>query len=235
MARNIALRPEPEGLAHYVATDESARVRELAYVGRFWDAIKTHRKVFSSVAIGFVLLTAIVSILTPKQYTAVAKLIVGGTPNQAASQDKATGLPVLNALALQSADLSSDTFAELMQEGPVADQVISKLNLSVGRERLLNRVAVKPVLNTALPIAISHSAGATDSMASAPATSALPAASSRPAGTRASSRPVATLETAEAATPAASTIPRAPTGSWMLIRIVGHSIPKVDPGSATPR
>ena len=150
MARNIALRPEPEGLAHYVATDESARVRELAYVGRFWDAIKTHRKVFSSVAIGFVLLTAIVSILTPKQYTAVAKLIVGGTPNQAASQDKATGLPVLNALALQSADLSSDTFAELMQEGPVADQVISKLNLSVGRERLLNRVAVKPVLNTAV-------------------------------------------------------------------------------------
>jgi succinoglycan biosynthesis transport protein ExoP len=150
MARNIALRPEPEGLAHYVATDEPARVRELAYVGRFWDAIKTHRKVFSSVAIGFVLLTAIVSIMTPKQYTAVAKLIVGGTPNQAASQDKATGLPVLNALALQSADLSSDTFAELMQEGPVADQVISKLNLSVGRERLLNRVAVKPVLNTAV-------------------------------------------------------------------------------------
>ncbi|HEY5425347.1 MAG TPA: Wzz/FepE/Etk N-terminal domain-containing protein, partial [Candidatus Tumulicola sp.] len=150
MSRNIALRTPDEGLAPYVSRDEAAKFRELAYIGRFWDAIKAHRKVFLGVAIGFVLLTAIVSMMTPKQYTAVVKLIVGGTPNQAASSEKATQLPVLNALALQSADLSSDTFAELMQEGPVADQVISKLGLKVSRDRLLHGITVKPVLNTAV-------------------------------------------------------------------------------------
>lgn len=150
MARNIVLRPHDERLAPYFDSDETTQVRELAYVGRFWDAIKSHRKVFLSIAIGFVVLTAIVSVLTPKQYTAVAKLIVGSTPNQAASDEKATGLPVLNAIALQSADLSANTFAELMQEGPVADQVISQLNLNVGRGSLLSRIAVKPVLDTAV-------------------------------------------------------------------------------------
>ncbi|HKU80862.1 MAG TPA: polysaccharide biosynthesis tyrosine autokinase [Candidatus Tumulicola sp.] len=150
MAKELAIRPNDERLAPYVPTEEPLHLRELAYAGRLWDAIVSHRKVFAAVAIGFVLLTAIVSLLTPKQYTAVAKLIVGNTPNQAASDEKATGLPVLNAIALQSADLSSDTFAELMQEGPVADEVIAQLGLKVGRERLLNRVAVKPVLNTAV-------------------------------------------------------------------------------------
>jgi len=55
-----------------------------------------------------------------------------------------------------------------------------------------------------------------------------------PGGIVRSIRPVAALDTAEAATPAASTIPSAPTGSWMLMRIDGHSKPRVDPGSATP-
>ncbi len=149
MSRNIAIRPD-EPIATYAGGEDAANVRELAYVGRFWDAIKLHRRVFLGVAIGFVLLTAVVSILTPKQYTAVVKLIVGGTPNQAVSSEKATQLPVLNALALQSADLSSDTFAELMQEGPVADQVIAKLDLKVSRDRLLHGISVKPVLNTAV-------------------------------------------------------------------------------------
>lgn len=150
MSRNIALRTANEPLAPYVSAEEATNFRELAYVGRFWDAIKSHRKVFFGIAIGFVVLTAVVSFLTPKQYTASVKFIVGGTPNQASSTDKATQLPVLNALALQSADLSADTFAELMQEGPVADQVISKLGLKVGRGRLLKGISVKPVLNTAV-------------------------------------------------------------------------------------
>ena len=43
------------------------------------------------------------------------------------------------------------------------------------------------------------------------------------------------LETTEAATPNASSIPRAPTGSWKLSRIEGHKRPRVDPGRATVR
>jgi hypothetical protein len=44
---------------------------------------------------------------------------------------------------------------------------------------------------------------------------------------------VAALEITEAVTPKASKIPRAPTGSWKLMRIEGHRRPKVEPGSAT--
>ena len=150
MSRNIVARGPDQGVAEYVNTAETAKIRELAYAGRFWDAIKTHRRVFLTVAIGFVVLTALISLVMPREYTATAKLIVGGTPNEATSEEKATDLPVLNALNLESADLSSDTFAELMQEGPVADEVISKLNLNVSRDHLLGRIAVKPVLNTAV-------------------------------------------------------------------------------------
>ena len=96
-------------------------------------------------------------------------------------------------------------------------------------------ITPKPVLNTALPTTMIHSAGAVASAASAALTSAAPAASSGPCRTRARTRPVAALETTAAATPATSTIPSAPTGSWMLIRIDGHSMPRVEPGRATLR
>ena len=43
------------------------------------------------------------------------------------------------------------------------------------------------------------------------------------------------LDTTEAATPNASSIPRAPTGSWKLSRIDGQRRPRVDPGRATVR
>ncbi len=101
MSRNIVARGADQRITEYVSTEETANVRELAYVGRFWDAIKAHRRVFLAVAIGFVVLTALVSIVIPREYTATAKLIVGGTPNEATSEEKATDLPVLNALALQ--------------------------------------------------------------------------------------------------------------------------------------
>ena len=48
-------------------------------------------------------------------------------------------------------------------------------------------------------------------------------------------RPVAALETTEAVTPNASKTPRAPSGSWKLSRIEGHTRPRVEPGNATVR
>jgi polysaccharide biosynthesis transport protein len=150
MHDHLAVSDEGGQTAVYVQTSESTKFRELAYIGRLWDAIKTHRRIFFGVALGFVVLTAVVSVLIPKQYTASVKFIVGGTPNQETSDEKATDLPVLNAIALQSSDLSSETFAEMMQEGPVADEVISQLGLNVSRDRLLSHVSVKPVLNTAV-------------------------------------------------------------------------------------
>jgi hypothetical protein len=94
-------------------------------------------------------------------------------------------------------------------------------------------ITPKPVLNSALPATMIHSAGAAASAASAALISTAPKANSGPCRTRARIRPVAALDTTAAATPATSTIPSAPTGSWMLIRIDGHSMPSVEPGSAT--
>ena len=93
----------------------------------------------------------------------------------------------------------------------------------------------EPDADTALPTAISQSPGVAASTASAMLTRAAPMARGGPGDIVRRIRPVAALDKAEAAAPAASTTPRAPTGSWMLTRIDGHSSPRVDPGSATPR
>ncbi len=95
--------------------------------------------------------------------------------------------------------------------------------------------APKPSPNTTMPTANTHSAGARASAARAAAASAVPTASTGPQRARDRMRPVATLETTLAATPKASKIPSAPTGTPRLSRIEGHSWPRVEPGSAMNR
>jgi capsular exopolysaccharide synthesis family protein len=106
---------------------------------------------------GFIALVAILSLVLPKTYSTTVKLIAGnpGAGGQVdGNTDSASGpdsqLPVLNALLIASGVESTETYVELFQETPVAQQVISALNLHVGPRELLKHVEVKPVTNTSI-------------------------------------------------------------------------------------
>jgi succinoglycan biosynthesis transport protein ExoP len=150
MARHLANREFSSQPAPYEPTNETTQLRDLAYVGRLFSSIRLHWRLFAGILVGFVGLVTLCTLLIPKQYTATVKMIVGGVQNESDAQEKYSSLPVLNALALQSSDLSSDTVAELVQEGPVLDKVIDTLKLDQDRTQLLSHVSVKPVLNTAI-------------------------------------------------------------------------------------
>lgn len=150
MTPTPALRDEHANLASHEPLKDSYPLRDLAQVGRLFRSIRSHWKVFVGVFAGFVALVTIGTLLVPKQYTATVKMIIGGTLNRESAAERYSTLPVLNALTLQSSDLSADTIAELVQEGPVLDQVISTLNLNQSRGELLSHVSVKPVVNTAI-------------------------------------------------------------------------------------
>jgi polysaccharide biosynthesis transport protein len=150
MPRNLANRHSAPPPAVYEVTNEAERLRELAYIGRFLAAIRAHWKLFVGVLAGFVVLVTVGTLVVPKRYTASVKMIVGSAGSAIDAEQRSSTLPVLNALVLQSSDLSSDTVAELVQEGPVVDKVISTLGLKASRTQVLSQVSVKPVLNTAI-------------------------------------------------------------------------------------
>jgi capsular exopolysaccharide synthesis family protein len=132
----------------YEASNEDERARELAYVGRLLSSIRVHWRLFAAVFFGFLALVTIGTLLVPRQYTATVKMIVGSAPSTADSQQST--LPVLNALVLQSSDLSSNTVAELVQEGPVVDKVIDRLKLKDSPGDILSHLSVKPISETAI-------------------------------------------------------------------------------------
>lgn len=111
-----------------------------------------------AIFLGFVGLVLILSLILPKTYTTTVKLIAGnpgaGGVDASAGTDGAAGpnsqLPVLNALMIASGVQSTETYVELFQETPVAEQVISSLGLHVSPRELLSHVDVKPVTNTAI-------------------------------------------------------------------------------------
>jgi polysaccharide biosynthesis transport protein len=109
---------------------------------------------------GFVGLVLILSLVMPKSYTTTVKLIAGNSGSSLNSSDSTSGgstsagpnsdIPALNALLILSGVQSAETYVELFQETPVAEQVISALRLSVSPHELLRHLAVKPVTNTSI-------------------------------------------------------------------------------------
>ncbi len=119
---------------------------------RLYKILWRRRKLLLAVWAAFFVAVALVTLLTPKKYTTAVKLISGGSsagaPN--ATNDPSTNLPVLNALLAATGQQSSETYAELLQQSPVAVQVIKDLNLNTSVGALLSHVVVKPVTNTAI-------------------------------------------------------------------------------------
>jgi capsular exopolysaccharide synthesis family protein len=119
---------------------------------RLYKILWRRRKLLLAVWAAFFVAVALFTFLTPKRYTTTVKLISGGSSQNSptATNDSTTNLPVLNALLAATGQQSSETYAELLQQSPVAIQVIKDLNLDTSVAGLLSRVIAKPVTNTAI-------------------------------------------------------------------------------------
>lgn len=113
-----------------------------------------HRNIFIAIVLGFFALVVGLTIFVPKTYTAEAKLIAGsnGSPTSGTSvqPNEVTSIPVLNALLAGSGVQSAETYAELFQQFPVAQQVAQNLGLHTSTQELLGHVKVTPINNTTI-------------------------------------------------------------------------------------
>jgi len=118
---------------------------------RLWKTLMRRRRLMLSIWAGFFILVALFTVLQPKKYTTATKLIAGTHgPSSSDSGDASTNLPVLNALLAASSQQSSETYAELMQQSPVAAAVIANLHLNVSVDDLFKHVFVRPVTDTSI-------------------------------------------------------------------------------------
>jgi len=103
-----------------------------------------------AIFLGFIGLVLIFSLLVPKSYTTQIKVIAGNSSAVPGGENADSQLPVLNALLAASGVQSAETYVELFQETPVAQQVIQNLRLNMSPGALLQHVNVKPITNTSI-------------------------------------------------------------------------------------
>ncbi|HEV2741210.1 MAG TPA: polysaccharide biosynthesis tyrosine autokinase, partial [Candidatus Elarobacter sp.] len=113
----------------------------------FAGTLRRRSRLFAFIVLGVIAAVAVVTLLTPKTYTTVVKMIAGN-PNAVAQNPQAQMLPALSALMLPNAAQSAETYAELIGETPVVQRVIDDLHLSTDVRTLQGAVKVKPVTNT---------------------------------------------------------------------------------------
>lgn len=145
----IQLPTAGSGIAPYAGTTQPEPQNELGGIGRV--LLRRIRPMLAIFA-GFVALVFILTLILPKTYTTTVKVIAGnpGTTGFAGAGNVSsdTQVPVLNALLIATGMQSTETYVELFQEIPVAQQVIAQLGLKATPHELLSKVDVKPVVNT---------------------------------------------------------------------------------------
>jgi succinoglycan biosynthesis transport protein ExoP len=117
---------------------------------RLWRSFLRRRRSFAVVAAGTFIIIAAYTFVSAPRYTTHVKLIAGNGQPTTAGGDANTTLPLLNALLAATGAQTSETYAELFQESPVANRVISDLSLPMTAGELLSHVKVTPVINTTL-------------------------------------------------------------------------------------
>jgi len=127
---------------------ESAKPTDFAsIVGTFW----RRRRVFYSIFLTFLGAVVIWTLLAPKTYTATTKMIAGSSNLSTPARQGDTSLPMLNALIAASTTHTAETYAELLQENPIAAQVERDLHLKISGKTLLDKyISIKPITNTAV-------------------------------------------------------------------------------------
>jgi len=109
-------------------------------------------RLFVAVFLIFVGLVLLFTLLAHRTYTTSVKMIAGNSnPGVADRSGGDTAYPLLNAILFSQGVQTSETYAELLQESPVVNQVIDDLHLNIDASSLLSRhVDIKPVTNTAV-------------------------------------------------------------------------------------
>lgn len=118
-----------------------------------WKVLARRRKLLFAVWASFAAVVILFTLLQPKKYTTQVKMIAGSASANASAtttNEAGTNLPILNALLAANGVQSSETYAELMQQTPVALEVSQKLGLNIEPTELLNHLQVKPVTDTAI-------------------------------------------------------------------------------------
>ncbi len=119
---------------------------------RLWKTLLRRRGLFLAIWIGFALAVAIFTLVQPRSYMTQVKLIAGSANPSSAPQtvDAGTNLPILNALLAATGVQSSETYAELIQQVPVAQEVGRRVGIKIPPDKLLTHLQVRPVTNTAI-------------------------------------------------------------------------------------
>jgi uncharacterized protein involved in exopolysaccharide biosynthesis len=119
---------------------------------RLWATLVRRRKLMLMVFGGFVGAVLLFTLLQHRQYTTEVKMIAGfasgGSGEGSGAGD--TQLPILNALLAASSGKNPETYAELLQQAPVAQDVITQLNLHSSVAGLLSHLIVRPVTETSI-------------------------------------------------------------------------------------
>lgn len=116
------------------------------------DTLLRRRKVFVSIFLSFFGLVVLLTLIWPKSYTAVIKLIAGSSAGvTSTSRQGDTTLPVLNALLAASQTMTAETYVDLITEDPVVRQVIRDNHLGIDLDTLRKKhLAVTPVTNSSI-------------------------------------------------------------------------------------
>jgi polysaccharide biosynthesis transport protein len=119
---------------------------------RLWRAFLQRRRIFIATFVICFAAMLVYTLLEHKMYTTHVKLIAGSGGNgvQGGQQSANSTLPLLNALLAATGVQTSETYAELFQEQPVAERVISDLKLDITPTQFLSHVKVLPIQNTTL-------------------------------------------------------------------------------------
>ena len=146
-ARSVAVSAPPPSL---VAPADEPRDVDFA---RLWSTLVRRRKLMLAVFGGFLGAVLLFTLLQHKQYTTEVKLIAGVSGGNGTSTDsngETSALPILSALLAGSGEKTPETYAELLQQSPVAQDVIAKLKLNASVASLLSHVIVRPVTDTSI-------------------------------------------------------------------------------------
>lgn len=126
------------------------------HVRRLVRPFQRYGRMFIAIAALLAIVGALAILVLPRSYTAEVRLIAGN-PNRddtdvsddtSGGSQQQTSLPVLNALTIATGLQTTQTYAELMQETPVAQRVVTDLHLPVTADQLLSHIRVEPINET---------------------------------------------------------------------------------------
>jgi len=135
--RNASLANE----SSYAGVDFTPEAGRDVKVSSLWRAFERRRALFLIVFSVFVAAVAIVKALQPHAYATQVKLIVGGSNADGSAQ---------NASLVGAGVRALETYTDLIQQLPVARQVVDELHLATTPAVLLSSVRAKPVPDTAI-------------------------------------------------------------------------------------